>query len=116
MPKWPHSIHFSMDESLMVLHWSVYTGGVRESRHGPNGFSVYALHETSLEQNFAIGAKKGSSVKPSIRILSRRSFAEFRAWKGAANGTGSSQIKVPLIMVDSKGQDFLLSRVVDEVH
>ncbi|EIW76602.1 hypothetical protein CONPUDRAFT_63859 [Coniophora puteana RWD-64-598 SS2] len=67
-------------------------------------------------ENFAIGAKKGSSVKPSIRILSPGSFAEFRAWKGAANGTGSSQIKVPLILVDPKSQEFLLSRVIDEVH
>ncbi|EIW76626.1 hypothetical protein CONPUDRAFT_63751, partial [Coniophora puteana RWD-64-598 SS2] len=57
-----------------------------------------------VNENFAIGAHKGSSVKPSIRIFSPGSFSEFRAWKGALNGTGSSQIKVPLIMVDPKGQ------------
>ncbi|EIW81597.1 hypothetical protein CONPUDRAFT_154129 [Coniophora puteana RWD-64-598 SS2] len=67
-------------------------------------------------ENFAVGAKKGSSVKPTIRVLAPGAFSEFRRWKGEINRTGSSQIKLPLIMIDTKGQEFLLSRVVDEVH
>ncbi|EIW76591.1 hypothetical protein CONPUDRAFT_76226 [Coniophora puteana RWD-64-598 SS2] len=70
----------------------------------------------NANENFAVGATKGSSVKPSIRLLSPGSFGAFRNWKGATNGTGSSQIKVPLIMVDPKGQEFTLSRVIDEVR
>ncbi|EIW81568.1 hypothetical protein CONPUDRAFT_124754 [Coniophora puteana RWD-64-598 SS2] len=57
---------------------------------------------------FAMSAKKGQSVKPTIRVLAPGTFGEFRRWKGELSGTGSSQVKLPLIMVDTKGQEFLL--------
>ncbi|EIW81567.1 hypothetical protein CONPUDRAFT_90431 [Coniophora puteana RWD-64-598 SS2] len=66
-------------------------------------------------ENFASGAKRGLPVRPSIRLLAPGTFAEFRSWKGKMIGVGSSQVKLPIIMLDPKAQDYLLSKVINEI-
>ncbi|EIW75714.1 hypothetical protein CONPUDRAFT_93407 [Coniophora puteana RWD-64-598 SS2] len=73
-----------------------------------------ALVETN--GNFATGAQRGFAIRPTIRILAPGTFAEFRHWRGSLNDSGSSQIKVPLITLDLRSQEFFLGKVIDEVH
>ncbi|EIW81570.1 hypothetical protein CONPUDRAFT_144290 [Coniophora puteana RWD-64-598 SS2] len=70
-----------------------------------------------LEANSSLytGPEPGSPVRPSIRLLAPGTFGEFRLWKGAVTGMGSTQVKVPTIMLDPKAQEFILARVVGEV-
>jgi len=68
-----------------------------------------------VNTNFSSGAERGLPVTPTIRLLAPGSFADFRSWKGTVNGVGSSQIKLPIITLDTKAQEFLLSKVVAEI-
>ncbi|EIW81613.1 hypothetical protein CONPUDRAFT_144312 [Coniophora puteana RWD-64-598 SS2] len=68
-------------------------------------------------ENFAVGYSKTISSRPTIRLVSRGTFAEFRRWKGERLGSGSGQIKVPVVMGENQGEtrEVLLTRVVREL-
>ncbi|EIW75937.1 hypothetical protein CONPUDRAFT_131422 [Coniophora puteana RWD-64-598 SS2] len=105
-----------LDDRLVPATVGFFVESAQTSTISPSDRDVIrdALVETN--GNFAISAKRGSAVRPTIRILAPGTFAEFRHWRGSLNASGSSQIKVSLITLDPRSQEFFLGKVIDEVH
>ncbi|KAG2145879.1 GH3 auxin-responsive promoter [Suillus clintonianus] len=57
----------------------------------------------------------GSFGMPTIRVVKPGTFAQYRKWKGEAAATGTSQVKVPVVMSDTTAQEWIMSRVELEI-
>jgi len=57
----------------------------------------------------------GSDRKPTIRLVQKGTFAEFRKQKCEKANIAITQVKVPVVLVDQPSKEWLLERVVMEL-
>jgi len=57
----------------------------------------------------------GLMRQPTIRIVKSGSFMEYRRWRVDSAGVGINQVKVPVVMRDSKAIEWMMERVVMEL-
>jgi len=57
----------------------------------------------------------GKMRQPTIRIVKTGTFMEYRRWRVDSAGVGISQVKVPVVMRDSKAIEWMIGRVVMEL-
>ena len=57
----------------------------------------------------------GRMRQPTIRIVKPGTFMEYRQWRVDGAGVGISQVKVPVVMQDSKAIEWMVERVVMEL-
>ena len=53
--------------------------------------------------------------QPIIRIVKPGTFMEYRRWRVDSAGVGINQVKVPVVMLDSKAINWMMERVVMEL-
>ncbi|KAJ3192616.1 hypothetical protein HK101_006229 [Irineochytrium annulatum] len=77
--------------------------------------AVRALHDKlcSLNDNYAVGVVNQREDYPTLRVLPRGTFADFRNWKVGGNGMG--QVKVPVVVKDEGTRVWLEERVMAEI-
>ncbi|KAI6009406.1 GH3 auxin-responsive promoter [Pisolithus orientalis] len=72
-----------------------------------------ALAATSEEHQIAFDG--GELGLPTIRIVKPETFADYRRWRGESMKFGVGQIKVPVVLSDSKAQEWIAERVMMEL-
>ena len=53
--------------------------------------------------------------QPTIRIVKPGTFMEYKRWRVDSAGVGINQVKVPVVMQDSKAIKWVVERVVMEL-
>ncbi|EIW76081.1 hypothetical protein CONPUDRAFT_85240 [Coniophora puteana RWD-64-598 SS2] len=104
-------------------------GFIVELQGGPNGelsllkedeaHRAPGLVHASLcaaNENYENECRIGHIGHPTIRIVAPGTFREYRKNKIEAMKGGAGQAKVPVVMLDQEMQDWVLERVVREVH
>ncbi|OAX31843.1 hypothetical protein K503DRAFT_870460 [Rhizopogon vinicolor AM-OR11-026] len=71
------------------------------------------LMASSFEYGYAFW--KGVIRKPTIRLVERGTFEEFRAWKCDKAGISVAQMKVPVVLSDEISKEWFLSKVIMEL-
>ena len=74
-------------------------------------------HEALIVSNeqYRIGVGQGKSRKPTIRIVEKGTFAEFRRLKCEKTKTAMPQVKVPIVLLDQASKEWLLERLIVEL-
>lgn len=72
-----------------------------------------ALAATSEEHQIAFDTDELGL--PTIRIVKPGTFTEYRRWRGESMKFGVGQIKVPVVLSDSKAQEWMEERVMMEL-
>jgi len=57
----------------------------------------------------------GLMRQPTLRIVKPGTFMEYRRWRVDSAGIGINQVKVPVVMRDSKAIEWMMKRVVMEL-
>ncbi|OAX32424.1 hypothetical protein K503DRAFT_787208, partial [Rhizopogon vinicolor AM-OR11-026] len=58
---------------------------------------------------------QGVIRKPTIRLVEKGTFEEFRRWKCDKAGISLAQVKVPVILSDETSKEWFLSKVIREL-
>jgi len=72
-----------------------------------------ALMESSIECR--IGFYQSRFRMPTIRLVERGTFVEFRKWKCDQAGISMGQVKVPVVLSDATSTEWFLNRVTIEL-
>lgn len=62
-----------------------------------------------------IGFWQGRLREPTIRLVEKGTFIEFRRWKCDKAGISIGQVKVPVVISDEPSKEWLLKRVIMEL-
>ena len=84
---------------------------------GPSLTSVSEQLHAYLQrhnENYLRETQAGKVAPPTVRVLGRGTFGEYRDLKVRASGMASGQIKVPLVVWDAETRNWLAARVVQE--
>jgi len=66
-------------------------------------------------EKYRIGIGAGKARKPTIRLVGKGTFAEFRKLKCEKAKIAISQVKVPVVLYDQPSKEWLLERVIMEL-
>ncbi|KIJ60829.1 hypothetical protein HYDPIDRAFT_138540 [Hydnomerulius pinastri MD-312] len=76
---------------------------------------VIRSHLSAASFNYAQDVKGGRVGPPTVRVVRKGTFMEYRQWKGNQVGTGFLQIKIPMVTWDKTLVAWLEERVVREL-
>ncbi|KAG6331779.1 hypothetical protein ID866_7311 [Astraeus odoratus] len=85
---------------------------------GPEAYKApqKLMHELCrLNDQARFGISGGKMKPPTIRILKRGTFRDYRRWRIEVTNSGSGQMKVPVVLWDEGAREWMFDRVEREV-